>query len=203
MCLGLKLKIAAWVVSRMNNITLLTVKTCLLFFIVNLVARKTKVLDETLEQEVGIMLRRFLPVLKRKNVPLDRPATMWDLMEAAWNRPFDFFLSEDVNFPSINLSENGKEIRIKAELPGMEAKDVDISLQNDHLIIQGEKKFEEEENKDNFHRLECSYGSFYRSIPLPAAVDATKIKAKFKNGVLKIVLPKLQDAGQKKIEIQS
>lgn len=103
----------------------------------------------------------------------------------------------------MNISENDKEVKVKAELPGLEAEDIDISLRNNTLILQGEKKFEDEETKDNYHRIERSYGRFYRAISLPAEVEAEKIKAKYKKGVLEVKLPKSEQAQAKKIEIQS
>jgi len=93
-------------------------------------------------------------------------------------------------YPVVNVSETDKKIAVDAELPGLEAKDVDVSLQNDALVITGEKKFEGEEKKDNYHRIERSYGKFTRAVPLPAKVNAKGIKARFEKGVLHVALPK-------------
>jgi HSP20 family protein len=124
-------------------------------------------------------------------------------MESFWRHPFDVHGAGELEYPSVNISENDKEVKVKAELPGLEAEDIDISLRNNTLILQGEKKFEDEETKDNYHRIERSYGRFYRAISLPAEVEAEKIKAKYKKGVLEVKLPKSEQAQAKKIEIQS
>ncbi|MFP4480843.1 MAG: Hsp20/alpha crystallin family protein [Desulfohalobiaceae bacterium] len=132
-----------------------------------------------------------------------RPGSMLDLFEDFMRTPFEFGQVGKMDFPALNISEDDQEIKVEAELPGMEAKDVDISLQNSNLVIQGEKKFEDEDKRDNYHRVERAYGSFYRSIPLPVKVDEEKIKANFKNGILNISLPKQEEAKGKKIQIES
>ena len=106
-------------------------------------------------------------------------------------------------FPQVNIKENDKEIEVSAELPGMDQKDVDISLYNNVLTIQGEKKQKKEDKEGDYYHMECSYGSFHRDIALSSEVDESKIKADFKNGVLKITLPKKEEARRKakKIEI--
>lgn len=96
--------------------------------------------------------------------------------------------------PRIDVTENDKEIKISAELPGMDEKDIDVSLQNDLLTIRGEKKEEKEEKKKDYYSMERSYGSFCRTIPLPIEVETDKIDAKFKKGVLSITLPKTAKA---------
>jgi HSP20 family protein len=96
--------------------------------------------------------------------------------------------------PKIDVTENDKEIKISAELPGMDEKDIDISLQNDMLTIKGEKKEEKEDKGKDYYRMERSYGSFTRTIPLPVEVETDKAEAKFKKGVLSITLPKTAKA---------
>ncbi len=145
---------------------------------------------------------RFLPAL-RKESDVTKSESIFDLVESLWRDPFNFSLFREVTYPAINISENEKEIKVKAELPGLEPKDVELTIQNNTLILKGEKKLEEEEKKDNFHRIECSYGSFYRSIPLPTEIDESKVSAKFKNGILEIRLPKKEEARGKKIPIES
>jgi HSP20 family protein len=101
-----------------------------------------------------------------------------------------------VNFsPRVNVSENETAIQVTAELPGINLKDVDVSLARDVLTIRGEKKEEKKEEKDNYYHMERSFGSFSRTIPLPAGVvNADQIDANFKNGVLTITLPKRAEA---------
>lgn len=105
--------------------------------------------------------------------------------------------------PAVDVSETADQVAIKAEVPGMEAKDIDISLSGDVLTIKGEKKSEREEKKENYHLVERSYGSFSRSLKLPAAVDADKIEASYSQGVLSITCPKTAEAKPKAIEIKS
>ena len=107
--------------------------------------------------------------------------------------------------PRVDVSETDKEIKVSAELPGMEEKDIDISLTRDTLTIKGEKKEETEEKGKDYYRMERSYGSFTRSIPLPVEVDTNKVEAVFKKGVLEITLPKTAKAisETKKVTVQS
>jgi len=107
--------------------------------------------------------------------------------------------------PKMDVSETHDEIEVTAELPGMEEKDIDVSLSKEVLTIRGEKKQEKEEKKKDFYRMERMYGSFHRSIPLPAEIDTEKVEAKFKNGVLTIKLPKTPEAKKevKKIAVKT
>jgi HSP20 family protein len=107
--------------------------------------------------------------------------------------------------PRINVAESDKEIKISAELPGMEEKDIDISLTENELTIKGEKKEEKEEKKENYYRMERAYGSFSRVIPLPCKVESDKVEAQFKKGILNVTLPKSSEAVKetKKIEVKS
>ena len=108
-------------------------------------------------------------------------------------------------YPKMDVSETDKEFKISAELPGMDEKDIDVSVSHEVLTIKGEKKAEKEEKKPNYFRTERSYGTFQRSIPLPAEVEKDQVKATFKKGVLNIVLPKSEKAVKesKKVEIKA
>lgn len=108
-------------------------------------------------------------------------------------------------FPDVDVRESGNEIVIEAELPGVEEKDLSVSIRNGMLTIQGEKKFEHEEEKDNYQRMERYYGSYQRAISLPDSIDEEKIEAKLDNGVLTIKLAKRPEAvkQERKIEIKS
>jgi HSP20 family protein len=92
--------------------------------------------------------------------------------------------------PSIDIKESDKEIKVSAELPGMNDKDIEVSISKDSLTIKGEKQEEKEDKGKDYYRMERSYGSFSRTIPLPAEVDTDKVKAEFKKGVLAVTLPK-------------
>jgi HSP20 family protein len=104
--------------------------------------------------------------------------------------------------PSLDVAETKNEIVVKAEVPGLDPKDIDISLSDGLLTIKGEKKQEREEKEENYHLVERSYGSFTRSIRLPNEVQSDKIKASYKNGVLKVVLPKSEEAKKKEVKIK-
>jgi len=104
--------------------------------------------------------------------------------------------------PSIDVSETKNDLVIKAELPGLDPKDIDISMSNGYLTIRGEKKNEKEEKDENYHLIERSYGSFTRSVRLPREVQSDKITASFKNGVLRVTLPKSEESKKKEIKIK-
>jgi HSP20 family protein len=110
--------------------------------------------------------------------------------------------------PRVDVTETDTEIEITAELPGLERKDVEISLEDDVLTIRGEKKIEtEQDNKKdgenkNYHLNERSYGVFYRVLQLPPGIDPSTVKATMSNGVLKITIPKPARAQAKKIEVK-
>jgi HSP20 family protein len=111
----------------------------------------------------------------------------------------------DEAFPKLDVAETDGEIKVTAELPGITEKDVDVTLRDDVLTIKGEKKAEREEKDEekNYHLVERSYGSFSRSIRLPAGLDASKVKASMDKGVLTVTMPKPAAAQPKKIDIQS
>jgi HSP20 family protein len=103
----------------------------------------------------------------------------------------------------MNVSETEHEIRISAELPGVREEDIDVSLNDDVLTIRGEKKFERSDEKENFHFVERSYGTFQRSIRLPFPVDPEQVQARFENGVLQVTLPKsAQQQRTRRIQVQ-
>ncbi len=107
--------------------------------------------------------------------------------------------------PKVNIADSEKEITVTVELPGMDEKDIDLSLTKDALTIKGEKKEEKEEKGKNYHRMERSYGSFSRTLPLPVEIDTNKAaEASYKKGVLTVVLPKTEKAVKetKKIPIK-
>ena len=104
--------------------------------------------------------------------------------------------------PRIEITESDKEIEISAELPGLERKDVDISLDRNLLTIRAEKKVEAEQKDKNVHMTERSYGVFYRMLELPMAVDPSTVQATMSNGVLKIAIPKPERTEAKKIEVK-
>jgi HSP20 family protein len=103
----------------------------------------------------------------------------------------------------MNVSETEGEIRVSAELPGVAEDDIDVSLNDDVLTIRGEKKFERKDDKENYHFVERSYGTFQRSLRLPFPVDPEQVKASFENGVLTVSLPKsAQQERTRRIQVQ-
>lgn len=104
--------------------------------------------------------------------------------------------------PTCDIYENDNEIVVKAELPEVKKEDVNVSIDNNILTIRGERKFSEETKKENYHRLERSYGEFFRSFTLPAFVDAGKVNAEFKDGMLRVTMPKREEAKPKQIEVK-
>ncbi|MCL5062760.1 MAG: Hsp20/alpha crystallin family protein [Nitrospirae bacterium] len=104
--------------------------------------------------------------------------------------------------PNIEMYDRKNEIVVKAELPGVAKEDIDLTITKDSLTLKGETKKEEEIKEENYYAAEISYGSFTRTIALPAEVDSEKAKASFKNGVLEVVLPKREEAKPKEIKIE-
>jgi HSP20 family protein len=103
--------------------------------------------------------------------------------------------------PAVDIYEHQGNIVLTAELPGVDAKDVDVRVENNVLTLRGERKWSEEVQRESYHRVERAYGSFTRSFTLPNVVDTEKIKADFKDGMLKLVLPKKEEAKPKQISI--
>jgi HSP20 family protein len=104
--------------------------------------------------------------------------------------------------PLVDITEDGKEYLIKAELPEMKKEDVRLTVENDVLSISGERKFEKEEQNRKYHRVERAYGSFVRSFSLPEDADGSKVTADFKDGMLQVHVPKSEKAKPKAIEIK-
>ena len=103
--------------------------------------------------------------------------------------------------PAVDIFETEAEIVVKAELPGMDRKDITLNLEKNVLTLKGERRFQKETKEDNYHRIERSYGGFSRSFSIPATVDDERINAEYKDGVLKILLPKKEQAKPKQIRI--
>ncbi|MBN2377153.1 MAG: Hsp20/alpha crystallin family protein [Sedimentisphaerales bacterium] len=120
--------------------------------------------------------------------------------------PFGFSRGEVGTFmPNVDITENDKEVQVTCELPGIDEKNIDITLSKDSITIKGEKKQETENQGRDYYRMERSYGSFQRMVPLPAEIDEDKTQAEFKKGVLIIKLPKTAEAQRthKRIEVKS
>jgi HSP20 family protein len=103
--------------------------------------------------------------------------------------------------PAVDIYEDDKKVMLKIEVPGIEQKDLDVSVENNTLTVKGERKFESEEKEENFHRIERRYGSFYRAFTLPSTVDTEHVQAKYNAGVLKLELLKKPEAQPKQIKV--
>ena len=127
-------------------------------------------------------------------------------IEDLWNRFFgETPLARKVAeewWPTVDMAETKDSFIVKAELPGLDAKDVEVSISGDVLTIKGEKKKEEQEKDEHHYRAERYYGSFQRSFQLPTSIKADKIEAAFDKGVLKVTLPKVEEAKKKRIEVK-
>ena len=116
--------------------------------------------------------------------------------------PGEFFKGFDW-YPSVDVGESDNIITIKAEIPGVDVKDIDLKLEGQVLTIKGEKKQEKEEKEENYHHTERSYGYFQRRVELPAEVDPDKVEAAYKKGILTVKLIKTKESATKRIEIKS
>lgn len=121
------------------------------------------------------------------------------------SEPNNFLANANNEFvPRLNVSETELVYKVTAELPGMEEKDFDVTIEDNLLRIKGERKAESESKDEHFHRFESSYGSFERILRLPEAIDSDASKASFKNGILTLEIPKDKEASRvKKLKINS
>ncbi len=131
-----------------------------------------------------------------------RPATVFENLKNEMDRWFNetfprnigqtesvFDDREMLNFPAVDIQEKEDKYIVKAELPGMKKDDINVEFNNGRLVIRGEKKFEHEDKKKDFHRIESYYGSFHRSFEIPEEVKEEDIKAEYKNGILELSIP--------------
>jgi HSP20 family protein len=104
--------------------------------------------------------------------------------------------------PACDIYEDDETVALRFELAGVEVKDVDVRFENGVLTLRGERRLEQEDRRDNYHRVELAYGTFTRSFSLPGTVDADKIRAEAKNGLLTVTLPKRSDAKPRSIQVK-
>ena len=133
-----------------------------------------------------------------------------DVFPKRWMRPFSFDRPSwshlpapfEGRAPSVDVVDRDKEVFVKAELPGVDKNDVEITLTGNSVSIKGSTRAEEKEEEGDYHRCEISQGSFSRTLSLPSEVDPDKAKAKFKHGVLKLTIPKVKKSTHKKITVE-
>lgn len=128
----------------------------------------------------------------------DRMNRLFGETPALWNREEEPTMAFA---PPVDIYEDEHGLVLKVEVPGMTEKDLDVRIENQTLTVSGERKFEKEEKKENFHRVERRYGSFSRSFTLPPTVDPEKVTADYVNGVLKVTLAKKEEAKPKQIQV--
>lgn len=126
-----------------------------------------------------------------------------DLFERFFDEPFGdgARTAEQTWAPNVDTAETDAELTVKADLPGVDPREVDVSIQNGALVLHGERKFEETRKEEDYERVERYFGSFYRSIPLPPAADVGKVTAEAADGVLTVHVPKKPEAQPKKITV--
>jgi HSP20 family protein len=156
-------------------------------------------------------IRAIVPT-NGNNLRVARPSgSLFNMLQREVDRLFDDF-SQGVPpeqslvaqlVPNMDVSETDKEIELTVELPGLDRTDVEITINDDILVIRGEKKAEAERKDKNFHLVERAYGTFYRAFALPNGVDPSQIQATMSNGVLKVRIPKPQQSEPKKVEVQA
>ena len=157
-------------------------------------------------------LRELMPFTK-KSVPVKRDReNPFDLVRHDMDTLFDdffrgvemepFFGRHSERFtPKVDITESEKEIRVSAELPGINEKDIDITLNRDSLTIKGEKKEEKEDRGKDYYRMERSYGTFCRTIPVPVEIETDKVNAHYRKGILTITMPKSEKSLEEKKKI--
>ena len=141
-----------------------------------------------LRERAGTALTRFNPLQRRPDIEssdeqIMRQASRWGVLAA-------------------DLRETAKDIRVRLEVPGMEADKFDIQVVGNMLRIRGEKHLHHESDNGRFHLLECAYGAFERQIPLPVEVDDSAAKANYRRGVLEIILPKTRSSQSHRIDVE-
>lgn len=157
-------------------------------------------------------------VAKRNGPTIQRSADIFGAMRNEMDHIFERFehgwpglpgmlrrtIGQDLMTPELDVHENGKQLTIEIDLPGVDEKDVAVTLANGLLTIKGERKSEREEKRENYYMAERSYGSFERVLRMPDTIDENKLEAKFDKGVLKIVAEKKPEAvkAEKRIEIK-
>jgi HSP20 family protein len=113
------------------------------------------------------------------------------------------FMTTGTFIPAVDIYEDEHNITLKLEVPGINENDIDVRLQDNTLVVRGERKFENEEKEENFHRIERSYGSFQRSFTLPQTVDTNNVSADYNNGVLQIRLAKRAETKPKQVKVNA
>ena len=145
-------------------------------------------------------MARLLDLIPRTNTFLPT-RDLFDTFFDDWDLPVAF-RDDSAWMPAFDISETEKDYVVTAELPGIDAKDIDVTLTEGVLTVKGEKKHETEDKGKDYHRIERRYGSFHRSFRIPKMVKTENIDSSFKDGVLVLTLPKSEESETKKIEVK-
>lgn len=129
-------------------------------------------------------------IMRRFNRPEDRFERLWPRMYSPWELLDEFFPFERKNAPVVEVAEDGDDLVVRVDLPGVKPEDANVWLTDDRLTIRAERRQEKRVEEEGYFHTERQYGSFQRVVPLPTAVDADKAEANFDNGVLEIRAPK-------------
>lgn len=124
------------------------------------------------------------------------------MLDMAWNREFGEELREGMWQPPVDIYEDETSVIIKAEVPDVEQKDIEVKIENNTLTLRGERKHSSEIRKENYYRVERSFGPFQRSFSLPQSIDQEKVAASCERGILTIILPKHKETNPKQISIE-
>lgn len=139
--------------------------------------------------------------------PLEEMDRMFErFMPRGWMRPFRWGWPEltpfEARVPRVDVIDRDNDLLLRAEIPGVDKKDLEISVADDSVTIKGATHYEEKEEKEEYFRREITHGAFARTVALPATVDAEKAKAEFSEGILELTLPKVERAKRRKIPIE-
>lgn len=142
----------------------------------------------------------LFPWFRRSGLPTNLRDDVQELFERFWNENGD---GAGSLIPPIDLSETDGSVQVRMDLPGIEAKEIDVQVRNNYLQVTGETKEEKEEKGKTYHRIERHSGKISRSILLPCDVNESQIDAKFHNGVLTVTLPKAEQTKSKRVEVKA
>jgi len=157
----------------------------------------------------GKEIQKAMPV--RALTPFDEMDRMFDrfmsgnwMRPFAWDRPLWKGMMEPLewNLPRMDVIDRDEDILVRAEVPGVDKKDLEVSLADNMLTVKGSVKREEKEEKGDFYRCETSQGAFLRTVAIPGKIDASKVAASLKDGVLEITLPKVEGSKRRSIKVE-
>ncbi len=143
--------------------------------------------------------------MPRMMAPLEEMERMFEnFFPTGWARPFraPFFMEGEAKMPAIDIIDRDADVVLRAEMPGVEKDNIDISMSDNTVTIRGSSAHEEKESGENYHRCEIARGAFSRTVTLPADVDSENTKASLKDGVLELVMPKIERSKRHSIKVQ-